>query len=72
MTTTEAAKETAQTLPPVAVATITYNGITLQEWVYIATIAYTIVQLLRLIPKIIACIKCFYKAGGCNRNCKLT
>lgn len=71
MTTTEAAKESIQTLPPVTVAVVSYNGITLQEWVYIATIAYTVIQLLRLIPKIIACMRCFYKNGNCNRNCKL-
>lgn len=71
MTTAETLKEAAQTAPPVTVVTMNYCGIALSDWVLIATLVYTTVQLLRLIPKIIACIRCFYKSGNCNRNCKL-
>lgn len=37
--------EAAKALPPLAVSTATYLGFTLQEWVYIATIIYTVIQI---------------------------
>lgn len=37
--------EATKALPPVVVSTATYLGFTLQEWVYIATITYTVIQI---------------------------
>lgn len=37
--------------PPVAVSVVTILGLSLQEWVYIATIIYTILGIITLIKK---------------------
>lgn len=56
--------------PPVAVTSAAFMGVSFQNWVYILTAAYTLVQLLRLLPKIIGCGNCFYKHGTCTLTCK--
>lgn len=40
-----------QASPPVTVSVITILGLTLHEWVYVATIIYTIVAIATLIKK---------------------
>jgi hypothetical protein len=40
-----------QASPPVTVSVITILGLTLHEWVYVATIVYTIVAIATLIKK---------------------
>lgn len=42
--------EVAKAAPPLLVSASTFLGFTLQEWVYIVTIIYTVLQVLRMIP----------------------
>lgn len=64
-TVADAVKEIA---PPAIVTTASFCGVSFQNWVYILTAAYTLVQLFRTIPKIIGCGRCFWT----NKTCKLT
>lgn len=41
--------EGVKALPPIVVTTATFIGFSLQEWVYIATLVYTVLQLFVLI-----------------------
>jgi len=59
-----------RTLPPVAVSAFSFLGLALQEWVYVATIIYTGIQILRLMPKVFGCIHCLYVHGTCPHTCK--
>lgn len=45
---TEAASAAAKLAPPAAVATASASGLSLQEWVYVVTIAYVVLQSLHL------------------------
>lgn len=62
-----AAKEVS---PPAIVSGATILGLELQHWVYVVTIVYTLIQILRTFPKIIGCGVCFYKHGTCTLQCK--
>lgn len=66
----EAGKATLQGLPPIGVTITGIAGLTLQQWVYVVTILYTLIQIIRLFPKIIGCAVCFWKHGTCDLNCK--
>lgn len=48
-TLSQAASEVAKVSPPIAVSAATFFGLTLQEWVYVATLVYTILQIFYLI-----------------------
>lgn len=63
--------EILKVTPPVLITTSTFMGIVWQEWVFILTAIYTLVQILRLVPKSIACIKCFKRNWTCDKSCKL-
>lgn len=41
--------EAVKAAPPLAVTAATFMGLTLQEWVYVATLVYTLMQLYFLI-----------------------
>ena len=41
-------KETYAVVPSATVSTITVMGVVLQDWVYLATLVYTIVMIVRL------------------------
>lgn len=66
-TITSAGKEV---FPPVLITTASFAGIGFQSWVYILTGAYTLLQIFRLVPKIIGCGRCFYRNGTCKLECK--
>ena len=66
----EVTKEAAQMTPPVAVTATAIMGFSLQEWVYIATIIYTVIQIARLFPKMYGCAVCCSRKWECKRNCK--
>jgi hypothetical protein len=57
--------------PPVAVSIASWGGITLQEWVYIITIIYTVLLMFRAMPKTYACVTCFVRHRSCDRKCKI-
>lgn len=42
----------AKTSPPVVVSGLTVAGIQLQDWLIIATILYTLIQIIILLPKL--------------------
>lgn len=67
---TSAAKAIAEAAPPITVTACSFMGLPMQDWVYVLTAAYTLVQLIRLLPKILGCTKCFCKHWTCPRNCK--
>ncbi|AYJ85545.1 hypothetical protein D3Y57_05555 [Sphingomonas paeninsulae] len=35
----------SKTIPPLAVTSVTVAGLSLQEWVYVATLVYTVLQI---------------------------
>ena len=43
-------QEAAQAAPPVSVAGLSISGVPLQEWVYIVTIVYTDILIVKAIP----------------------
>jgi len=43
--TVDGVQETINSLPPVAVVGMTFMGLTLEQWVYLTTIVYTLAQL---------------------------
>lgn len=45
-------------------------GLTLQEWVYVLTILYTLVLLFKQIPRIYGCAVCFIRNKTCSRTCR--
>lgn len=63
------ARAVASTVPPIAISATTYLGFPLQEWVYILTALYTLVQLMRLLPKVYGCSRCFVQEWTCPRTC---
>ena len=68
--TTTVAGVFARTVPPIAVSAVTFCGLALQQWVYVVTIVYTIIQIVRVLPKMYGCGLCFYRNRTCNRSCK--
>lgn len=66
----EAGKAALQGAPPISVTISSIAGLTLQQWVYVVTIIYTLIQILRLCPKVVGCIVCFWRHGTCDLNCK--
>ena len=62
-----AIKESA---PPVLIASATFMGVSFQNWVYLLTAIYTVIQIFRLLPKIIGCGRCFYSNGTCTLVCR--
>jgi len=56
--------------PPAIVASAPILGLTLQDWALWLAIAYSIIRLLALIPKLLGCARCFYKNKGCELTCK--
>ena len=62
-------RETIQTIPPVAVTTLSWCGVAIQDWVLVATLLYTLIQILRVIPKIYGCAVCFSRNLSCDRSC---
>jgi hypothetical protein len=69
--TATAADSFIKAAPPVAVSSLSFIGLPMQEWVYIVTIVYTLIQIIRVFPKTVYCIRCFSKAGlKCTRACK--
>lgn len=64
-TVADAAKEIS---PPALITTASFMGVSFQDWVYILTAIYAAVQLLRTMPKIIGCGRCFW----INKTCQLT
>lgn len=64
---TDSVKEVA---PPLIITSASFAGVSFQNWVYILTAVYTLVQILRTVPKIIGCSKCFYTHRTCDMKCK--
>jgi hypothetical protein len=57
--------------PPVTVVGLTFLGIQMVDWVYILTALYTLVQLIRIIPKTAGCFLCFTgNRFSCDNRCK--
>jgi len=52
-TAAEYAVEAIKSAPPVAVAGFSIVGLSLQDWVYVATLVYTVLQVALLIRKFI-------------------
>ena len=48
---TDHASELSKAVPPVAVAGVTICGLTLEQWVYVTTILYTLAQFIWFIYK---------------------
>ena len=44
--------EAAQAAPPVSVAGLSISGVPLQEWVYIVTIVYTVILIIKSLPEV--------------------
>ena len=42
----------AKTSPPVVVSGLTLTGVQLQDWLIMATILYTVIQIIILLPKL--------------------
>lgn len=71
MNKTETLSETvARAAPPVAVSTFSFLGFSLQEWVYVLTILYTGIQILRMLPKAVRCFRCFCRNLTCTGECQ--
>lgn len=64
-------QDTIKAAPPVIVSIASWGGISLQEWVYIITFAYTALLMVRAIPKTFACASCFIRHKTCDRKCKI-
>ena len=43
--------------PPVGVATLTFAGVALSQWVLIATLVYTVILIVKHVPGAIAAIR---------------
>jgi hypothetical protein len=56
------------TAAPLAVSGLSLAGVTLNEWVYICTIIYTLFQIVRVLPKAVRCGKCFWQHGACIKD----
>lgn len=67
----EAGKDLAYGVPAFGVSFMSkIAGLTLQEWVYVVTILYTIILIGKQIPKMIGCAVCFLRERTCKRTCK--
>lgn len=66
----DSVKEVAQVVPPVSVTATSLAGISLEQWVYILTALYTVIQIMRLFPKVYGCVVCFKREWTCKRTCK--
>lgn len=49
----EAIAAVTKATPPVTVSALSIAGVSLQDWVLIATLIYTVLQLLLLVPKVL-------------------
>ena len=56
--------------PPILITAASFLGLGFQSWVYILTAIYTLVQIFRLVPKVIGCGQCFYRNGTCRLDCR--
>ena len=57
---------------PITVTAGSFMGLPFQQWVYILTALYTLFQIIRLLPKMYGCVRCFMRNRTCNRSCKRT
>jgi hypothetical protein len=57
--------------PPAVVTITSWIGMPLQEWVYVITLIYTSLLLIRAIPKTCVCVSCFVRHKSCDRKCKI-
>lgn len=67
-TAAQAGEVVRSTVPPVAVSGLSLLGVTLNEWVYVITIVYTLMQIIRVLPKTIKCGRCFLHNGQCVKE----
>ena len=56
-TTGEAYAALTKPAPPVAVSALSFAGVGLQDWVYILTAIYTLVQLAIVAPKLVKLVR---------------
>jgi hypothetical protein len=72
--TRETVKELIPTLPPWAAVAVNklagLTQLTLDRWVLIATLVYTVIQILRSCPKLLGCVRCFWTYKACTLVCK--
>jgi len=47
-------REAVPIAPPAAISGLSLAGINLQEWVYLVTFFYTVLLIIRIVPKIIS------------------
>ena len=52
----------AKTFPPIAVSGLTLAGVQLQDWLIMATLLYTVIQIIIALPK----LKQSFKSGAIN------
>lgn len=57
----ESLTEAARVVPPVGVTGLTLWGLPVQEWVYVATLVYTVFLIIEKAPKVLASIKEWFK-----------
>lgn len=55
--TNDLATEAAKLSPPAIVSTLTLGGVALSQWVLAATLIYTVLQIILLIPKAVQFIR---------------
>ena len=72
MSATSELAEVVKVAPPMAVTAVSFMGLPFQQWVYILTALYTIFQIIRLLPKMYGCVRCFMRTRTCNRSCRGT
>lgn len=65
------ARDALKATPPAVVTITSWAGLSLQEWVYVFTLLYTGLLLIRAIPKSYACASCFVRHRSCDRKCKI-
>lgn len=65
------ARDALKATPPVVVTITSWGGMSLQEWVYVFTLLYTGLLLIRAIPKTYVCASCFVRHRSCDRKCKI-
>ncbi len=56
--------------PPAAVSAATLFGMSLESWVLYATLAYAVIRLLLLLPRLIGCGRCFLEHHTCTLRCR--
>lgn len=58
------AQEIYPAAPPLAVSGLTFLGISLQDWVYLVTFFYTVLLIVRILPKVWGQIRTALEGGG--------